>query len=244
MGKKSRRVSRARCCERREEARSEHARAPRAGRFVSAAHAYIRVLRSCILLGGELWIDESKLYPGDYTRGEPGGSDKRVWSETGCTCVPNHRHTRPTRLIAPRAKRVTSCPSRRPACRGRPARRIAGLCPWHGPRRGRLFSPAAVLIAVACAEGDYGCAREDEDEEPHLPQGTLAARGLRKWKKNLRGDAAQRVSLWVSSFPARTPRRVPRSAVPARSSIRNAGRRRRLFRSSGAWRPASARGHS
>jgi anti-sigma factor ChrR (cupin superfamily) len=39
------------------------------------------------LLDGELWIDERKLYPGDYNRGEPGSSDQRVWSETGCTCV-------------------------------------------------------------------------------------------------------------------------------------------------------------
>lgn len=39
------------------------------------------------LLDGELWIDQRKLYPGDYNRGEPGGSDHRVWSETGCTCV-------------------------------------------------------------------------------------------------------------------------------------------------------------
>jgi anti-sigma factor ChrR (cupin superfamily) len=39
------------------------------------------------LLDGELWIDERKLYPGDYNRGEPGASDKLVWSETGCTCV-------------------------------------------------------------------------------------------------------------------------------------------------------------
>ncbi len=39
------------------------------------------------LLDGELWIDERKLYPGDYQRGEPGTGDKRVWSETGCTCV-------------------------------------------------------------------------------------------------------------------------------------------------------------
>jgi anti-sigma factor ChrR (cupin superfamily) len=39
------------------------------------------------LLHGELWIDERKLYPGDYNRAEPGTSDKRVWSETGCTCV-------------------------------------------------------------------------------------------------------------------------------------------------------------
>lgn len=39
------------------------------------------------LLHGELWIDERKLYPGDYNRAEMGTSDKRVWSETGCTCV-------------------------------------------------------------------------------------------------------------------------------------------------------------
>lgn len=39
------------------------------------------------LLDGELWIEERKLYPGDYNRGEPGAVDKRVWSETGCTCI-------------------------------------------------------------------------------------------------------------------------------------------------------------
>lgn len=39
------------------------------------------------LLAGELWIDERKLHPGDYNRAHPGTSDKRVWSETGCTCV-------------------------------------------------------------------------------------------------------------------------------------------------------------
>jgi anti-sigma factor ChrR (cupin superfamily) len=39
------------------------------------------------LLAGELWIDGRKLHPGDYNRGEPGTGDKRVWSETGCTCV-------------------------------------------------------------------------------------------------------------------------------------------------------------
>jgi len=39
------------------------------------------------LLHGELWIDDRKLYPGDYNRGEPGTFDTRVWSETGCTCV-------------------------------------------------------------------------------------------------------------------------------------------------------------
>lgn len=39
------------------------------------------------LLDGELWIDDRKLFPGDYNRAEPGTGDKRVWSETGCTCV-------------------------------------------------------------------------------------------------------------------------------------------------------------
>ena len=39
------------------------------------------------LLDGELWIDERKLYPGDYNRAEAPTGDKRVWSETGCTCV-------------------------------------------------------------------------------------------------------------------------------------------------------------
>lgn len=39
------------------------------------------------LLDGELWIEDRKLHPGDYNRGEPGTGDKLVWSETGCTCV-------------------------------------------------------------------------------------------------------------------------------------------------------------
>jgi ChrR Cupin-like domain len=39
------------------------------------------------LLDGELWIEDKKLYPGDYNRAEPGTDDQRVWSETGCTCV-------------------------------------------------------------------------------------------------------------------------------------------------------------
>ena len=39
------------------------------------------------LLHGELWIDDRKLYPGDYYSAEPGTADSRVWSETGCTCV-------------------------------------------------------------------------------------------------------------------------------------------------------------
>jgi len=39
------------------------------------------------LLDGELWIDDRKLFPGDYNYGAPGSGDDRVWSETGCTCV-------------------------------------------------------------------------------------------------------------------------------------------------------------
>ena len=39
------------------------------------------------LLDGELWIDEHKLFPGDYNYGAPGAGDEHVWSETGCTCV-------------------------------------------------------------------------------------------------------------------------------------------------------------
>ena len=39
------------------------------------------------LLDGELWIDDRKLRAGDYYRAEPGTSDYKVWSETGCTCV-------------------------------------------------------------------------------------------------------------------------------------------------------------
>jgi anti-sigma factor ChrR (cupin superfamily) len=44
-------------------------------------------LEELFLLDGELWIDGRKLYPGDYNRAEAGSGDRRVWSETGCTCV-------------------------------------------------------------------------------------------------------------------------------------------------------------
>jgi anti-sigma factor ChrR (cupin superfamily) len=47
-------------------------------------HAGIEELH---LLAGELWIEDRLLYPGDYNYGEPGHSDQRVYSETGCTCV-------------------------------------------------------------------------------------------------------------------------------------------------------------
>jgi hypothetical protein len=39
------------------------------------------------LLDGELWIDQRKLFPGDYSYASPGSGDDRVWSETGCTCL-------------------------------------------------------------------------------------------------------------------------------------------------------------
>ncbi len=39
------------------------------------------------LLDGELWIEDRLLYAGDYNYGQPGASDQRVYSETGCTCV-------------------------------------------------------------------------------------------------------------------------------------------------------------
>ena len=54
------------------------------GEYPPHTHAGLEELH---LLEGELWIDERKLYPGDYNRAEPGTGDKRVWSETGCTCV-------------------------------------------------------------------------------------------------------------------------------------------------------------
>jgi anti-sigma factor ChrR (cupin superfamily) len=52
--------------------------------YPAHTHAGVEELH---LLDGELWIDDRKLFPGDYNRGEPGAGDQRVWSETGCTCV-------------------------------------------------------------------------------------------------------------------------------------------------------------
>jgi hypothetical protein len=54
------------------------------GEYPAHTHAGVEELH---LLQGELWIDDRKLYPGDYNRAEPGTGDKRVWSETGCACV-------------------------------------------------------------------------------------------------------------------------------------------------------------
>ncbi len=39
------------------------------------------------MLDGELIVDEARFYPGDYRSGQPGSTDHRVWSQTGCTCV-------------------------------------------------------------------------------------------------------------------------------------------------------------
>ena len=39
------------------------------------------------LLEGELWIDDRRLYAGDYNYCVPGSHDKHVYSETGCTCL-------------------------------------------------------------------------------------------------------------------------------------------------------------
>jgi anti-sigma factor ChrR (cupin superfamily) len=52
--------------------------------YPAHTHAGVEELH---LLDGELWIDERKLFPGDYNYGRPGAGDQRVYSETGCTCV-------------------------------------------------------------------------------------------------------------------------------------------------------------
>jgi anti-sigma factor RsiW len=52
--------------------------------YPAHTHAGVEELH---LLDGELWIDDRLLHPGDYNLGHPGGRDKRVYSETGCTCV-------------------------------------------------------------------------------------------------------------------------------------------------------------
>ena len=54
------------------------------GEYPPHTHAGVEELH---LLDGELWIEDRKLHPGDYNRAEPRTCDKRVWSETGCTCV-------------------------------------------------------------------------------------------------------------------------------------------------------------
>ena len=46
-------------------------------------HAGIEELH---LLHGILKVDDRTLYPGDFIHSEAGSVDRRVWSETGCTC--------------------------------------------------------------------------------------------------------------------------------------------------------------
>jgi ChrR Cupin-like domain len=53
-------------------------------RYPPHTHAGVEELH---LLDGELWIDERKLFPGDYNYSAAGEGDEWVWSETGCTCV-------------------------------------------------------------------------------------------------------------------------------------------------------------
>lgn len=52
--------------------------------YPSHRHAAVEEL---YLLEGELWIDDRKLLAGDYSRAEPGTTDCRVWSATGCMCL-------------------------------------------------------------------------------------------------------------------------------------------------------------
>jgi hypothetical protein len=52
--------------------------------YPAHSHAGVEELH---LLHGELWINDEKLFPGDFNRAEPGTKDTRVFSETGCTCV-------------------------------------------------------------------------------------------------------------------------------------------------------------
>ena len=54
------------------------------GDYPPHRHAGVEELH---LLQGELMIDDRKLYAGDYNRAEPGTSDKRVRSATGCMCL-------------------------------------------------------------------------------------------------------------------------------------------------------------
>ena len=68
--------------------------------YPSHTHAGIEELH---LLAGELWIEDRKLYPGDYNIARPGTTDTRVFSETGCTCV---LITSPSDLLLPEGKEV------------------------------------------------------------------------------------------------------------------------------------------
>jgi anti-sigma factor ChrR (cupin superfamily) len=52
--------------------------------YPAHTHAGVEELH---LLDGKLWIDDRKLFPGDYNYGAPEAGDERVWSHTGCTCI-------------------------------------------------------------------------------------------------------------------------------------------------------------
>ena len=52
----------------------------------SPAHTHAGV-EELYVLDGELWIEERKLFPGDYSYAAPGEDHARVWSGTGCTCL-------------------------------------------------------------------------------------------------------------------------------------------------------------
>ena len=47
----------------------------------------MRELRNCICSTVSYGSMTGSLCPGDYNRAERGSADKRVWSETGCTCL-------------------------------------------------------------------------------------------------------------------------------------------------------------
>ena len=52
--------------------------------YPAHTHANVEELH---LLDGELEIDDRQLLPSGCNCGAPGASDKRVWSEKGCTCL-------------------------------------------------------------------------------------------------------------------------------------------------------------
>ena len=51
--------------------------------YPAQTHAGIEELH---LLHGILKVDDKTLFPGDFIESEAGSVDRRVWSETGCTC--------------------------------------------------------------------------------------------------------------------------------------------------------------
>jgi anti-sigma factor ChrR (cupin superfamily) len=51
-----------------------------------AAHRHVGI-EECYMLEGVLIVDDEKFYPGDYRRRDADSVDRRIWSETGCSCV-------------------------------------------------------------------------------------------------------------------------------------------------------------